>query len=135
VQLLNITQFLVRLETRQVSLARLRIIWFGLIRGILVWTEQASPELKAVISYLRGKTGPKSRQGVLNGKRVDYFKGESMAEIAHEMILGLFQAFYPVCSLSECISVLIFTTNRQIGNQVSARPGIQQSEGCSHSRE
>ena len=27
--------------------------------------------------FLRGKNGPKVRRGILNGKRVDYFKGES----------------------------------------------------------
>ncbi|KAG7527334.1 hypothetical protein FFLO_07035 [Filobasidium floriforme] len=38
---------------------------------------KASPELKAVIAYLRSKNGPKARRGVLNGKRVDYFKGKT----------------------------------------------------------
>lgn len=38
---------------------------------------QASPEHKAVVEFLRGKNGPKVRRGILNGKRVDYFKGES----------------------------------------------------------
>jgi len=37
---------------------------------------QASAEHKAVVEFLRGKNGPKVRRGVLNGKRVDYFKGE-----------------------------------------------------------
>ncbi|WVR04921.1 hypothetical protein IAU60_001933 [Kwoniella sp. DSM 27419] len=32
------------------------------------------PELKAVVEFLRGKNGPKVRRGILNGKRVDYFK-------------------------------------------------------------
>jgi len=30
-----------------------------------------------VADFLRGKNGPKVRRGILNGKRVDYFKGES----------------------------------------------------------
>jgi translocation protein SEC62 len=37
---------------------------------------QAPAEHKAVIEFLRGKNGPKVRRGVLNGKRVDFFKGE-----------------------------------------------------------
>lgn len=37
---------------------------------------QASAEHKAVVEFLRGKNGPKVRRGVLNGKRVDYFKGK-----------------------------------------------------------
>lgn len=42
----------------------------------LVTDIQASAEHKAVVEFLRGKNGPKVRRGVLNGKRVDYFKGE-----------------------------------------------------------
>ncbi|KAK8870068.1 hypothetical protein IAR55_000638 [Kwoniella newhampshirensis] len=38
---------------------------------------QADPELKNVIEFLRGKNGPKVRRGILNGKRVDYFKGKT----------------------------------------------------------
>lgn len=38
---------------------------------------RASLEQKAVINYLRSKNGPKARRGLLNGKRVDYFKGKS----------------------------------------------------------
>ncbi len=41
-------------------------------------TTQAPADLKAVAAFLRGKNGPKIRRGVLNGKRVDYFKGELM---------------------------------------------------------
>lgn len=37
---------------------------------------QAPAEHKAVIEFLRGKNGPKVRRGVLNGKRVEFFKGE-----------------------------------------------------------
>ena len=36
---------------------------------------QAPVEFKAVADFLRGKNGPKIRRGVLNGKRVEYFKG------------------------------------------------------------
>ncbi|CCA72396.1 related to translocation protein sec62 [Serendipita indica DSM 11827] len=35
----------------------------------------APPEIRAVVNFLRGKNGPKLRTGVLNGKRIDYFKG------------------------------------------------------------
>ncbi|PVF97833.1 translocation protein [Serendipita vermifera] len=35
----------------------------------------APPEIRAVINFLRSKSGPKLRTGVLDGKRVDYFKG------------------------------------------------------------
>ena len=42
-------------------------------------TEQqskASPEVVNMIAFLRGtKSGIKNRTGVLNGKRIDYFKG------------------------------------------------------------
>lgn len=36
---------------------------------------QAPQEIKNVVAFLRGKNGPKIRRGVLNGKRVDYFRG------------------------------------------------------------
>ncbi|WWD15638.1 hypothetical protein CI109_100060 [Kwoniella shandongensis] len=39
--------------------------------------KRADPELKNVIEFLRGKNGPKVRRGILNGKRVDYFKGKT----------------------------------------------------------
>ncbi|WRT66822.1 uncharacterized protein IL334_003785 [Kwoniella shivajii] len=39
--------------------------------------KRAEPELKNVIEFLRGKHGPKVRRGILNGKRVDYFKGKT----------------------------------------------------------
>lgn len=35
----------------------------------------APPEIRNVVNFLRSKAGPKLRTGVLNGKRVDYFKG------------------------------------------------------------
>jgi translocation protein SEC62 len=38
--------------------------------------QNASPELRNVMNFLRsGKAGLKNRVGILNGKRVDYFKG------------------------------------------------------------
>lgn len=30
-----------------------------------------------MVDFLRGKNGPKVRRGILNGKRIDYFKGKS----------------------------------------------------------
>ncbi|WVQ98428.1 hypothetical protein IAU59_005551 [Kwoniella sp. CBS 9459] len=39
--------------------------------------KRAEPELKNVVEFLRGKNGPKVRRGILNGKRVDYFKGKT----------------------------------------------------------
>ncbi|KAK1924584.1 translocation protein Sec62-domain-containing protein [Papiliotrema laurentii] len=39
--------------------------------------KRATPEIKAVADFLRGKNGPKVRRGILNGKRVDYFKGKT----------------------------------------------------------
>jgi translocation protein SEC62 len=40
--------------------------------------KDAPPEIRAVVNFLRSKNGPKLRTGVLNGKRVDYFKGASL---------------------------------------------------------
>ena len=38
----------------------------------------APPEVRNVVNFLRSsKAGIKVRVGVLNGKRIDYFKGES----------------------------------------------------------
>ncbi|BGP24647.1 translocation protein SEC62 [Rhodotorula toruloides] len=37
----------------------------------------APPELKRVVDFLRNKSGIKVRTGALGGKRVDYFKGKS----------------------------------------------------------
>src|SRR5882724_11256758 len=40
---------------------------------------KAPPEIRAVVSFLRSsKAGMKNRVGVLNGKRIDYFKGTRM---------------------------------------------------------
>ncbi|KAK4683781.1 translocation protein SEC62, partial [Tremellales sp. Uapishka_1] len=39
--------------------------------------KRAPADLKAVVEFLRGKNGPKVRRGVLNGKRIDYFKGKT----------------------------------------------------------
>ncbi|BEI81116.1 hypothetical protein CcaverHIS002_0202760 [Cutaneotrichosporon cavernicola] len=39
--------------------------------------KRAPADHKAVIEFLRGKNGPKVRRGVLNGKRVDFFKGKT----------------------------------------------------------
>jgi hypothetical protein len=44
---------------------------------------KASPEHKAVVEFLRGKNGPKVRRGILNGKRVDYFKGKLLLPPGH----------------------------------------------------
>ncbi|CAG8839554.1 24618_t:CDS:2, partial [Racocetra persica] len=38
---------------------------------------EAPPELLNVVKYLRSTSHLKIRQGILNGKRVDYFKGKS----------------------------------------------------------
>ncbi|EKD05157.1 hypothetical protein A1Q2_00543 [Trichosporon asahii var. asahii CBS 8904] len=43
--------------------------------------KRAAPELKAVADFLRGKNGPKVRRGVLNGKRVDFFKGKTAVRV------------------------------------------------------
>lgn len=34
------------------------------------------PELRNVVLWLRHKSGLKTKTGVLNGRRMDYFKGE-----------------------------------------------------------
>ncbi|WVQ77913.1 hypothetical protein IAR50_007619 [Cryptococcus sp. DSM 104548] len=39
--------------------------------------KRAEPELKNVVDFLRAKSGPKVRMGILNGKRVEYFKGKT----------------------------------------------------------
>ncbi|TYJ52990.1 hypothetical protein B9479_006412 [Cryptococcus floricola] len=39
--------------------------------------KRAEPELKNVVDFLRAKAGPKVRMGILNGKRVEYFKGKT----------------------------------------------------------
>jgi translocation protein SEC62 len=43
--------------------------------SLLDQQKDAPPEIRAVVNFLRSKNGPKLRTGVLNGKRVDYFKG------------------------------------------------------------
>lgn len=57
------------------SLPEPRFFRIGAEGGVL--THQVSPEHRAVVEFLRGKNGPKVRRGILNGKRVDYFKGAS----------------------------------------------------------
>ncbi|WWC85167.1 uncharacterized protein L201_000024 [Kwoniella dendrophila CBS 6074] len=44
---------------------------------VLEAQKRADPELKKVVEFLRGKNGPKVRRGILNGKKVDYFKGKT----------------------------------------------------------
>lgn len=39
--------------------------------------KRAPQEFKNAVDFLRGKAGPKIRLGILNGKRVEYFKGAS----------------------------------------------------------
>ncbi|KAL7422093.1 Translocation protein S62 [Cryptotrichosporon argae] len=39
--------------------------------------KKAPADVKAVADFLRGKNGPKVRRGVLNGKRIDYFKSKT----------------------------------------------------------
>lgn len=41
-------------------------------------TTQSTAENKVVVNWLRNKSGIKTKVGVLGGKRVDYFKGESV---------------------------------------------------------
>lgn len=43
--------------------------------SLLDQQNDAPADTRAVINFLRSKNGPKLRTGVLNGKRVDYFKG------------------------------------------------------------
>ncbi|WOO83403.1 Translocation protein SEC62 [Vanrija pseudolonga] len=45
--------------------------------SVLDAQKRAPADLQAVADFLRGKNGPKVRRGVLNGKRVDYFKGKT----------------------------------------------------------
>jgi translocation protein SEC62 len=43
---------------------------------------KAPPHLRDVVDFLRSsKAGMKVRVGVLNGKRVDYFKGEIIEQL------------------------------------------------------
>jgi translocation protein SEC62 len=50
--------------------------------------QQTAPqEMRNVVNFLRsGKAGLKNRVGVLNGKRVDYFKGtvSHLISVAHK---------------------------------------------------
>ncbi|WVN87650.1 uncharacterized protein L203_102833 [Cryptococcus depauperatus CBS 7841] len=39
--------------------------------------KRAPSDIKNVVDFLRGKAGPKVRLGILNGKRVEYFKGKT----------------------------------------------------------
>ncbi|KJE02218.1 translocation protein SEC62 [Cryptococcus gattii NT-10] len=39
--------------------------------------KRAPQEFKNAVDFLRGKAGPKIRLGILNGKRVEYFKGKT----------------------------------------------------------
>lgn len=54
----------------------------ALLRGITddlrSYKEQQSsapPSARQIVNFLRSSSGPKTKQGVLNGKRHDYFKG------------------------------------------------------------
>jgi hypothetical protein len=44
------------------------------------------PDLKAVINFLRSKSGMKLHSGVLNGKRVEYFKGNVGAPLQRDAL-------------------------------------------------
>ncbi|KAG8833580.1 Translocation protein S62 [Serendipita sp. 399] len=43
--------------------------------SLLDQQKAAPPAIREVVNFLRGKNGPKLRTGVLNGKRIEYFKG------------------------------------------------------------
>ena len=50
--------------------------------------QKAPKDIRAVADYLRSsKSGMKTRIGVLNGKRVDYFKGTCPDSQPHESFL------------------------------------------------
>lgn len=61
---------------------------------------QATPDLKVVADFLRGKNGPKTRRGILNGKRVDYFKGELTSDQPGESSRGDCSVDRVRCSLA-----------------------------------
>ncbi|KAE8215621.1 hypothetical protein CF319_g2005 [Tilletia indica] len=56
----------------------------------------ASPETRTVVNFLRNKAGMKTRAGVLNGTRVEYFKGSSAVKAilspAYKKLKGVPQA-------------------------------------------
>lgn len=82
---------------------------------------QASPELKAVIAYLRSKNGPKARRGVLNGKRVDYFKGQPSLRSPSNHQLDIDGALISVVVIARGL-------HRQNGYQEFTFPGLCKDE-------
>ncbi|CDZ96161.1 translocation protein [Phaffia rhodozyma] len=45
--------------------------------AVILTRKQATAEQRNVVNFLRSKNGVKSRNGLLNGKRTDYFKGKN----------------------------------------------------------
>jgi len=95
-------------------------------------TEQqnkASPEIRNVISFLRSsKSGIKNRTGVLNGKRVDYFKGRSAVKALLSSSYASLSSVPKVKSEVEAATLLsqimpfafFFRVDRQTGTSSSA---------------
>ncbi|KAL8279085.1 hypothetical protein RQP46_008543 [Phenoliferia psychrophenolica] len=63
-------------------------------------------ELKAVANWLRNKSGMKIRTGVLNGKRVDYFKGKSAVKAVLSPAYAKLSSVPKVTSEAEAIALL-----------------------------
>ena len=50
----------------------------------------APPEIRNVVNFLRGSSsGMKTRVGILNGKRLDYFKGKHVCEFEYPDSINL----------------------------------------------
>lgn len=90
---------------------------------------KAPADLRNVISFLRSsKAGMKTRTGVLNGKRIDYFKGPS--------ILLSSRSFHSSCSLATSsyitcvVSYLCTRITRQSRHQSHPLPRLRQTQKC-----
>ncbi|KAH7108136.1 translocation protein [Auriculariales sp. MPI-PUGE-AT-0066] len=67
----------------------------------------APPEVRNLINYLRSsKSGMKARTGVLNGKRIDYFKGKSAIKALQQPAYAKLKNAPKVSSEEEATTVL-----------------------------
>ncbi|CAG8544570.1 3509_t:CDS:2 [Racocetra fulgida] len=67
---------------------------------------EAPPELLNVVKYLRSTSHLKIRQGILNGKRVDYFKGKSAIKALQKESYGKLKNVPKITNEAEASRVL-----------------------------
>ncbi|KIM30945.1 hypothetical protein M408DRAFT_321957 [Serendipita vermifera MAFF 305830] len=97
--------------------------------SLLDQQKDAPPEVRAVINFLRSKNGPKLRTGVLNGKRVDYFKGSGAVKALLTPAYAKLKNAPKVTSEAEATAVLSQTVRHAFFLRVDRGESITLTSG------